>query len=1458
MLRRILWTLAGLLTVLVLLAAGLLGFAQTRSGKDRIAQFLSRAFATSERRIELSGLDGFVPFDIRLASLRLGDREGVWLEARDVRLALTPSALLRGIVLVREAGARRVALHRLPHAPEPPPPQKPFSLPELPELPGSLPRVLLQRLSVDELALDQPVLGEPATFALVGQAGTGTDGRAVEASLSLHRTDRPTAAVDLEAGLDLVGHRLRLDLEGSETGGLLAAATGRPEAGALQVSLAGEGPLSDWQGRLTVEAEHLAGTTLALSLAYAEEKRLGVRGRLTAEPGLLPPETADLLGGGIDLVLAARATGPQRIALEQLRLQVADMVLDGAGSADLAADTADADLTLHLPDLGRLGGLAKTPLTGSGTIRLRASGPVRQPDLRLMLDGKDIAAANAALHELGAAFDIAFLSPFGEGDPALRVAGRAEAAGLVLGGQALGEDGRATFDFAASLPRAGEATLERLALRSPLLELDGHGRVDPKRLAGAFRLDAGVPDLAAALRAALPPEQVPPDLAGAVRLGADVMLADRAQRIEVALTGGGQGLHLPSGAEALTGPAPNLEARVSIEPGSAVTVSSLVLAGEAVRLEGEPRYGLADQSLAGTVRLSLPALARLESLLHRPIGGRADLGIELGGTVPAPALRLQGEARPFTVAGEAFDRIGLAATVQGEATAAAGSIRLAAERARETVTLASDYRLAGRQLALSGLTLEGPGTRLSGKLDVALDGPRATGGLAGEVRDLAALAAWHRQNLAGRVALDLVLSTPDGRQDARLRLEATGLAGAFGSLRSARLDAAVQDALARPALDTRLEVQSFTRPGLGVETAALTAKGPLADLALSLRTQGRQGEQPFRVNSAAKIAALAPRRTITLTALAGSVAGQDIRLLRPATASLGDDGALTLDRLALRWGPAELQASLDLGGGRVRADASLAGLSLELLHGLGAPAVSGRANARLTLGGPARAPEGTAELRVQNLALDPAAAVKPDAVLEARLGRGRLDATLRLSELGAQPIVARADVPATLSLEPAAFALDRAAPLTGSIRGPIDLARVARLAALDGVQTTGTLQLALDLAGTVQRPEIGGAVDLAGGSMQEIGSGVVLRDLELHARGLGRQIVLQTLAARDPTGGRLTGRGSVALLDDGGVRYDATLQTEKARVLDNGLGTVVLSGNVAANGDLAAASVRGALTVERADIAIPDDTGPKVPVIEVREINGSRAEAGPDLALRPAGPSFDLRLDLAIDIPARLFVRGRGLDSEWGGKLQIEGPASEPEIVGALEVRRGFMDLLDRRFTISRGEISFVGKEPPLPMIDLEATAKTVDIQAVVRLKGPAADPKLTLASEPELPQDEILSRLLFGRSVARITPVQGLRLASAVRQLQGGGGLSDVLGALRRAVGIDTLDVESGEKPGESTARAGKYVSDNVFVEVERGVQQGTGRARVQIELTPNLSVGTQVTEQSQTGIGLQWRYDY
>lgn len=1456
MLRRLCLVLAGLVLLVLVLLLGAFGLAQTRLGQDRIASLVAGLLGAPGQPAEVTGLRGFLPFDVTLAALRLRDGRGVWLEVDDARLAIRPSALLRGRIVVEEVGARRVAVDR---PPEPPAPvaNEPFTLPPLPSLPSYLPRLRIQSLTVSSLELGMPILGQAASFTLDGRAGTGADGQTATAELHARRIDGPAASLDLGATLGLPDTTLRLDLTGSETGGLLAAATGRPDAGDLDLALRGEGPLADWRGRLDLDAQNLVRIGLALRLGYGERKQLGLDGTADLAQGLLPPGLVDALGTRAELALAAAETGPGRFGLEHLALRAAGLSLTGEGSADLGSDRLSGDVTLAVPDLAPFSGLATTPLAGNATAKLTAGGSLHRPTLHLALDGADLRAAEAALGRLTATVDLAVTAPLGQGPFAASAHGQALAEGLRLADRPVAV-GRAAMTLSGELPPRGEAQLHELSLHTVLGDLAAHGKFDRETLAGSGRLEAQVPDLASVLSALA----VDAPLQGAVTLGADVVLGEQTHRVDLALDGKASGLGgLPPGVQELIGASPALSTRATVEPGKAVAVQSLALTGSGLALEGEPRLALADGGLGGELRLQVPNLAPLRPALGQPIAGSASLRAVLGGTVDVPKIDLDGTAERLALAGQDIGRASLAGSVAGPLTTPSGSARLGVITAGQQAGLALDYRLAEDNLALSRIELTAPSTRIAGDAQLALAGPRATGRLAGEIRDLGGLTPWIGQKLAGAATLDLALTTPRDRQDAKLEVAASGLGGTFGTIRAANLTATVADALGKPALDAALRAESFAQDALVVDLATVTAKGGLSVLDVRANASGSQSGQPLALATVATLDLARSRKTVRVAQLSGKAVGQPFSLGQPATVTL-DGPAVALDRLDLTYGPARVQGSLDLGASRVAGDLALAALPLASLRAFGAPPLAGTAQAKLDLSGTRKAPAAHLDASLAKLALDPAAKATTDAVLAADLRGGRLDASLNLTGLGTAPLTAQLGLPVTFALDPPAFALSDSAPLSGRIGGPIDLARAARFAALAGTQLAGTLQSDLTLAGTLQAPRLAGTLGMTGGSVQDVASGVVLRNLTLQATAAGDRLAIDRLEAKDPTGGTLSGKGGLRLLAGGGLGYDVTVDAAKARLLDNGLGVAQVSGSLGAVGDLTKAFARGKLTVDRADLEIPDSTGgPSVPTIDVKEIN--RPGATPS-APAPSQP-FDIGFDIGIDFPGQTFVRGRGLDSEWTGKLAIQGNLPEPQIEGELDVKRGYFDLLDRRFTISTGAIDFVGSNPPIPMVNIEASAKTVDVTVTIKLQGPAKDPKLTLTSDPTLPQDEILARLLFGTSAAKVTPAQGLRLAAAVQDLQGGGIVSGALTKFRRAVGVDTLDVNStettnaaGETTQQTNARVGKYVTDKVYLEVEKGLTENTNKARVQVDLTPQLSVGSTVNDQSQTGVGLQWRYDY
>lgn len=69
-----------------------------------------------------------------------------------------------------------------------------------------------------------------------------------------------------------------------------------------------------------------------------------------------------------------------------------------------------------------------------------------------------------------------------------------------------------------------------------------------------------------------------------------------------------------------------------------------------------------------------------------------------------------------------------------------------------------------------------------------------------------------------------------------------------------------------------------------------------------------------------------------------------------------------------------------------------------------------------------------------------------------------------------------------------------------------------------------------------------------------------------------------------------------------------------------------------------------------------------------------------------ATPANPARFDLTINAPNQIFVRGRGVDAELGGDMRLTG-TRVPIPIGHLELIRGRVDLLGKRFDLAEGLI---------------------------------------------------------------------------------------------------------------------------------------------------------------------------
>jgi translocation and assembly module TamB len=404
----------------------------------------------------------------------------------------------------------------------------------------------------------------------------------------------------------------------------------------------------------------------------------------------------------------------------------------------------------------------------------------------------------------------------------------------------------------------------------------------------------------------------------------------------------------------------------------------------------------------------------------------------------------------------------------------------------------------------------------------------------------------------------------------------------------------------------------------------------------------------------------------------------------------------------------------------------------------------------------------------------------------------------------------------------------------------------------------GRLMAELGVSGSMDSPEMEGRIRVSGGSYEHTRHGVVLRDIGVEARLEGPRLVFEKVQAVDGGAGSVTCEGWVDILPSQAFPLKIKTTLSHLQLVRRDDLEVTAGGAVAFNGSLDEMLMSGKLVLEPVEIRIPDRLPPEIEALEVKEINAPHAL--PRVSSRSgkiAGPP--MFLDLDVEFPGRCFVRGPGLDSEWKGALHVAGDADNPVITGDLSIHRGRYNFLGKVLSIKRGTLSFVGTDPPSPFFEVVAEKSVHDITAILEVSGTLSSFRVSLASDPPLPEDEVLSRLLFGRSVARISPIQALNLARAINQMTGTAGGFDPIDGTRRMFGLDQLELKQEEEDyREASVSVGKYVTEGVYLEAEKGLSKEAGNVSVEIELTPNISFESEVGLDSEGGVGLNWRWSY
>jgi translocation and assembly module TamB len=1454
--RALRWIGLGLaaliLLVIVGVGAGLLWLG-SGSGHAWLATELAGALSDVDTRATVTGVEGPVPFHIRLARLDLADRDGVWLTVENAAVDLDLGALLRGTARIERVAAGHILVARapLPATQSAPPSNEPFRLPHLPV------GVELGSLSVPALDLGAPLLGEPASFKLDGTASL--HGGRAGVDLSLIRLGAAQGNATVKLALD--DQTLDLDLEAVDSSGELLAKLD-PDAGRqpLTLVLKGRGPLTGWQGRLDGTAGDSSKLGADLTLALNQGWAASIKGNAQIE-ALLADTVKPTAGNQIDFDVAAAAPEGKPVTLDHADIHLAAGTLAAKGWFDAAQQTLDATATVK-GDLQTLQGVAGQPVQGSFQLDLGAKGPVARPTATMVFNAQSLASGENGVNDITAKLDLV-TTP----DDQLHVTGGGRFSGIRASGaappDALGDSLDWTVDLTSD-KAGGKIQLGKATASGAGVQFDASGRFDGVAADGKLHLEAA--DLArfgglAGLA-----------LAGSVTLDGTVTSPD-GKAIDAKLTGRLADLRtgIPE-ADGLLGRAVTIDAAGGRTAAGGFALGDLKVNGADVSLTGQGTFDPATQQLDGKAALSLPRLAALGA----GYAGQATVTADATGQPKDPAVTFKVDGSGIEAGGRRIDRLALTATL---ASLVQRSVVLAAKLDAGQLQATLDGTVAetgDNAYEVKGLKLAGPGTRLAVDGTVDLAAKRGAGTATGSVNDLAAWAPLAGMPLGGSVKFSGKLTGAAASFDADVGKLAVGTGDGRTTLDHLTATGDLADLWTKPRGKLGLDLARLTTAGASVDHAKLAvASDKSGAFGFTLDGAGT-AQKPFQLASQGSLA-LGPGEDLTLhlTRFDGKLADLPLSLRRPLTLARKGAG-YSLAGLALGIGQGDVTGDGNSDGKSLRLDLDGKNLSIGTLGALaGQAGTEGTLGFTVRLSGSAARPAGTMTVAVPNLKL--AAATHPDLppvglAVTADLSPGRVDLKGKLDGLKNQAIGFYGHGPLQIKPDLSGVVIPPDGAILFKLEGGGRLETLSEILPLGEDRVSGAFTIDLSVGGTVAHPEAGGRLAVNDGQYDNDLSGMTLRALTVELDGNQQSFVLKSLTGNDGGKGTIGASGRVDLAAVGGPALDLKAEMKSFTGARGDTATAVLSGAATVSGPLSGPAVKAAITLDKADINIPDQLPPNVATLNVVRIDSRYPKSqAPQAAVAPA-PPFAATLDVDFSSPGQCFVRGRGLDSEWRGKLHVGGTSAAPVVTGQFEVANGTFAILSHTFTIERGVIGFAGSTNP--DLDLLATAKTADITANVIIQGSPTSPVLKLTSTPELPQDEVLSRVLFGTSVGQISAVQGLQLAAAAASLASGGG-PGVLDRLRNATGLDRLTLNSDNTStssgssngnnqksgalGGASVSGGKYIAPGVFVGVDQGAGVGTTKARVEVEVLPRVTVDATVGAGSDsTSMGINYKFDY
>ncbi|MFS8147305.1 translocation/assembly module TamB domain-containing protein [Rhizobium sp. BR 249] len=689
---------------LILAVAALAIFGFTSFGARIVTERIASTLSNRDMTIEVREPEGLLTGGLRAAEISLSDTKGVFAEIHGIAIDWNPLALLTGTFHAKRFEIDAISVLRKPVR----------TLPSRPAAENSGGFGLPIKIDIDHVALPDIKLAEPLAgraFALAAEGSLSANADGGEAVVNVSRHAVPDAKLAADIAYAPAENRLQLKAALSEPkGGLVAGLLGLPGEPAVKIDLNGQGPISDWTGKLQAALDGQQRAAIegrhAISADGLHHLDLKGGGDLSS---LLPSAFRPLFAGQTNIDLAATFDNRGKIDIQTGNLATGSVVIAASGTLDPAGNNS---LNANL-------------LGTSGPVDFRW--PLAEGDARFLISGLNLA-----------------------------LTGDAQAARLNVSG---------SLD-SATLPQANIGNV-KLTAKSDAFNLAARsGSVQLRLVAGDATFTD--PNLNRAVQAPVTiaaPLQVSPDTIGFNgttvesaningSLNGSYRLADQALTGNVKLTI--EPAALPAAVTGKFDGPISLESQVAGTIPSKFAFSNIVLTSGT--LEAAGNVALDGTALNADLSGRLPDVGKLMA----GASGAAGYALRIGGELPAISVTANLKAPSLAMADRELANLNVDLSGVVDPKAPQGKIAATGTIDGQPIGINGDVLSKDGKISIPALTADIGGNRLTGNLELS-PSLEPAGALTFDFPNIGLLAALGGQKAEGDLKGSLGISSDSGR-----------------------------------------------------------------------------------------------------------------------------------------------------------------------------------------------------------------------------------------------------------------------------------------------------------------------------------------------------------------------------------------------------------------------------------------------------------------------------------------------------------------------------------------------------------------------------------------------------------------------------------------------------------------------------------------------------------------------